>query len=141
MHATLELVGQLVGLSVCPSITFLNSERFLHYCSCPTIRDWIAVYPALFVKKSLKNHKSKNIFFVENSAWCQMKENYLIYIPFQFCLRDQLVNREYENHVSLEYVKKLKTDFNFFPDHTDLIMLTSWSVGPLVGQYIHHYTT
>merc|ERR1711946_57208 len=38
-------VGKLVGRFV----TFLNSERFLHYCSCPTVRDWIAVYPALFL--------------------------------------------------------------------------------------------
>ena len=37
-----------VGRSVRPSVTFLNSERFSHYCSCPTVRDWIAVYPALF---------------------------------------------------------------------------------------------
>ena len=37
-----------VGPSVRPSVTFLNSERFLQYCSCPTVRDWIAVYPALF---------------------------------------------------------------------------------------------
>ena len=37
-----------VGQYVRPSVTFLNSEIFLHYCSCPTVRDWIAVYPALF---------------------------------------------------------------------------------------------
>ena len=30
------------------SVTFLNSKRFLRYCSCPTIRDLIPVYPALF---------------------------------------------------------------------------------------------
>ena len=24
------------------------SEQFLHYCFCPTVRDWIAMYPALF---------------------------------------------------------------------------------------------
>ena len=41
-------VGRSVGPSVGPSVTFLNSERVLHYCSCPTVRDWIAVYPALF---------------------------------------------------------------------------------------------
>ena len=41
-------VGRSVGRYVGPSVTFLNSERFLHYCSCPTVRDWIAVYPALF---------------------------------------------------------------------------------------------
>ena len=43
-HATLHL-AVLVG----PSVTFLNCERFLHYRSCPTVRDWIAVYPALFL--------------------------------------------------------------------------------------------
>ena len=55
-HATLHLavsVGRLVcrsvGPSVRPSVTLLNSERFSHYCSCPTVRDWIAVYPALFL--------------------------------------------------------------------------------------------
>ena len=54
-HATLHLavsvgrsVGPSVRLSVRPSVTFLNYERFSHYCSCPTVRDWIAVYPALF---------------------------------------------------------------------------------------------
>ena len=36
-----------VGWSVGRSVTFLNSEWFLHYSSCPTVRDWIAVYPAL----------------------------------------------------------------------------------------------
>ena len=34
--------------SVHPSKMFFNYERFLHYCSYPTVRDWIAVYPALF---------------------------------------------------------------------------------------------
>ena len=29
----------------------LNSERFSHYCSCPTVRDWIAVYLALLCNK------------------------------------------------------------------------------------------
>ena len=50
-HATLHLavsVGMSVGPSVGRSVTFLNSERFPHYGSCPTVRDWIAVYPALF---------------------------------------------------------------------------------------------
>ena len=40
-------VGRPVGKSVRPSVTFFNSERFLHYCSCPTVRDWIAVYPTI----------------------------------------------------------------------------------------------
>ena len=38
-----------------PSVTFLNCERFLLYCSCPTVRDWIAVYPALFHLNILRN--------------------------------------------------------------------------------------
>ena len=39
-----------VRWSVGPSVTFLNSEGFLHYCSRPTVRDWIAVHPAsLFI--------------------------------------------------------------------------------------------
>ena len=37
-----------VGPSVRPSVTFLNWERFLHYRSCPTVRDCHAMYPALF---------------------------------------------------------------------------------------------
>ena len=32
-------VGRLIGWSV-----RLNSEQFLRHCSCPTVRDWIAVY-------------------------------------------------------------------------------------------------
>ena len=48
-----RLVGRSVHPSVRPSATFLNSERFLQYCSCPTVRDWIAVYPALFWSYSL----------------------------------------------------------------------------------------
>ena len=37
--------------SVRRSVTFLNCEQFPHHCSCPTVRDWIAVYPALFQLK------------------------------------------------------------------------------------------
>ena len=49
-QATLHLavlVGRLLGTSVRAFFIFLNSERFLH-CPCQTIRNWIAVYPALF---------------------------------------------------------------------------------------------
>ena len=45
-HATLHL-----AVSVRRKVAFLNSERFLHYCSCPTVRDWIAVYLALLCNK------------------------------------------------------------------------------------------
>ena len=51
-QATLHLavsVGRSVRWSVGPSVTFLNSKLFSHYCSCPTVRDWIAVFPALFL--------------------------------------------------------------------------------------------
>ena len=55
-----------------------------------------------------------------------MKENYQINLPYQFYLRAQSgdwkpqpPNKKIknENHVSLEYVKKSKTDFDFFPDN------------------------
>ena len=45
-HATLNL-AVLVG----ESVTFLNCERFSHYCSCLTVCDWIAVYLAVFFAK------------------------------------------------------------------------------------------
>ena len=37
-----------VRLPVRRSVTFLNCERFLQYCPCPTVRDAGVVYPALF---------------------------------------------------------------------------------------------
>ena len=36
-----------VGRCVRLSVSFLNSEQFLRYCSGPTVCNWIAVYPAL----------------------------------------------------------------------------------------------
>ena len=44
-HETLHLA--LSVASVRPEKK-MNSKRFSHYCSCPTVRDCIAVYPALF---------------------------------------------------------------------------------------------
>ena len=52
-HATLHLPVSVYP-SVRPSVRpkyFWNCERFSHYCSCPTVRDWIAVYPVLFILK------------------------------------------------------------------------------------------
>ena len=48
-----------VGRSVGPSAsdTFLKSKRFLHYCSCPTIRDWIALFSQKWI--SFNNHPAK----------------------------------------------------------------------------------
>ena len=56
-HATVHL-AETVGPSVGPSVTFFDSERFSPYCSCPTISDWIAVYPALFTNTPLKRDSS-----------------------------------------------------------------------------------
>ena len=41
-----------VGPSVCPSYFWIPIQ-FLPYCSCPTVRDWIAEYPALFLSMIL----------------------------------------------------------------------------------------
>ena len=55
-----QSVHSLVALSVClsisRSITFLNCERFSHYCSCPTVPGWIAVYPVFFQCTFLRVH-------------------------------------------------------------------------------------
>ena len=56
-HATLHLAA-LVRPSVHKSVAFLNCKRFLHDCSCPTIRNWIAVYPALFLIADTQLYKS-----------------------------------------------------------------------------------
>ena len=45
--------------SVGPSGTFLNSERFSHYCSSPTVCDWIAGYPALLNQPETRGSKAK----------------------------------------------------------------------------------
>ena len=66
-------------------------------------------------------------FVPETSAWRQMKENYQIYLPYQFRLRDQSVGGD-----SQLSNKKMKTMFlsnmsksrgltsTFFPDHVTL---------------------
>ena len=49
---------------------------------------------------------TRKIFVVENSAWRQMKENYQIYLPYQFCLRAHSLGRDSQlSH------KKIKTLF------------------------------
>ena len=40
----------------------LNFKWFLHYCSCPTVRDWIAVYLALFL-------------FIRFKSQCKQRQN------------------------------------------------------------------
>ena len=76
-HAILRLavsVGRSVGPSFRRSVRpshFLNSERFLHYCSCPTHRDRIAVYPALFFHQGIVwDLRLKQICFgIEDYGW------------------------------------------------------------------------
>ena len=49
-HGTLHLavsVGMSVDRCIGRSVTFLNSRQLSHYCSCSTIRDYPAEYPAL----------------------------------------------------------------------------------------------
>ena len=68
-HATLHF-----AVSVRP-VTFLDSERFSHYwhyCSCSTVRDWIAVYPALVFKFISIIHKywsTRANLVMRNSRW------------------------------------------------------------------------
>ena len=71
----------------------------------------------------------QKIFIVEHSAWRQMKENYQIYLPYQFHWRPQsagwvprILNKKIKKPVFLEYVKKLKTDFDFFPDQHPILI-------------------
>ena len=63
----------------------------------------------------------QKICTVEHSAWRQMKENYQIYLPIQFCPRVQSLDRV--PRLSQKKMKTLflwnmsKTDFDFFPDN------------------------
>ena len=65
----------------------------------------------------------RKIFAVEHFAWRQMKENYQIYVPSQFHWRphsvggDPQLSHKKMKTLFLEYVKKSKTDFDFFPDY------------------------
>ena len=64
-----------VGRSVGRYVTFLNSERYSHYCSCPTVRDCPAVFPGLFLirpillvcnnrrRHHLHRHRPSTLFF------------------------------------------------------------------------------
>ena len=48
----------------------------------------------VFCKKNLQKFITRKIFVVEHSAWRQMKENYQIYLPYQFHWRPHSVDRE-----------------------------------------------
>ena len=50
-----------------PASLVLNVERFLHYCSCPTVCDCLAVYPALFQREL----KSRTNLFCFLSLGCR----------------------------------------------------------------------
>ena len=66
-------LGRSVGPSIPSLVTFFNSERFLHHYSCPTNRDWSAVYPAVFdfYRRFLQYCSCKNgwiAFFIKASV-------------------------------------------------------------------------
>ena len=69
-HATLELavsVRRYVGRSE----ILLNCGRFLHYSSCPTVHDWIALYPDFFlpaVHLSISPHVFLTVMLVDMSV-------------------------------------------------------------------------
>ena len=73
-------------------ICMLKQTKIYSFIDPPLNREKLKKIPfRFFVKKSLKNHnKSKQIFVAECSAWRQMKENYQIYLPYQFHWRPQL---------------------------------------------------
>ena len=63
-------VGWSIGRSVGWSVTFFNSERFSDFSSCPTTRDWIAVYPVLFYNQSSYFFGTKQLTLVCNLLTC-----------------------------------------------------------------------
>ena len=73
-----------------------------------------------FSLKNLKEFITHEIFVIEHSAWCQMKENYQIYLLYQFHWNPQSVDwqpqlmQKKKKHVSFKYVKKMKNDFASF---------------------------
>ena len=64
----------------------------------------------------------QKIFVVEHSAWRQMKENFQIYLPYQFCLRVQSVNGDAQlSHEKMKTLffwnmsKSRRLTLTFFP--------------------------
>ena len=64
------------AVSVGPSQIFLNCKRFSQYGPCPTVRDCLAVYPALvfFVRKDK----------IENSKFRAIVCNVIIMLNYDF---------------------------------------------------------
>ena len=76
--------------SACPSVTFLNFELFSHYCSCPAIHNWIAVYPALF-SLSLSFSPSLNLsFFLRRESPLLVRIKWLLRRALRFLFNEQL---------------------------------------------------
>ena len=59
----------------CKVLALLNYEWFSHYCSCPTIRDWIAVYSALFKMELLYDRACK--YLLVGQIWCWFNLSFL----------------------------------------------------------------
>ena len=74
-------------------------------------------------KKSLKNHNSKWKIIIKFA--CKPSQ---LYPRVQSLDREPKLSKKNGNHVSLEYVKQSKTDFDFFPDYIiKLIDKIIWS--------------
>ena len=83
-----------VGRSVRPSVTFLNFELFSHYCSCPAVHDWIAVYPALFISILCLSLGHKDEF-----AW-----SLHIFISFVHLFIDSFIHSYIHIHLFFHYI-------------------------------------
>ena len=67
-----------------------------------------------------------------------MKGNYLIYLPYQFCFKDQSLDWEPQLlNKKMEYVKKSNTDFNFFPN--ERLSLIDKQQGDLFQHFSHNF--
>ena len=75
-HATVHLAVSFSS-SISQSELFLNCERFLHYCPCPTIRDCLAVYPAL-----LPLVNSITMCWVRYPLLAQLSRRFLFFYSF-----------------------------------------------------------
>ena len=86
----------------------MNSGWFLLYCSCPTVRDCPAVYPALFECESTLSFCRSELILILIPTWC-----------LGVCDKDYYCNwvvSEYEEEIENWYYHKQQifTDFTNF---------------------------
>ena len=68
-HLFLVAITRLYTLPYRPVRRYRNifELRFSHYCSCPSVRDWVAVYPALFVFQKKVKVKKPSLVVVKQT--------------------------------------------------------------------------